>query len=242
MRPAIKANRIKDIYGGLDPRHVPVYGILETAGYLSIPVSTLRAWTVGQVQADRRPFRQVIEIADPERNLLSFTNVCEAHVCDALRRTHRIPLQGIRRVMDALRELYPKSKHPLVDHKLVTSGLEVFIDNVGDVVNLSTPGQSVIRECLDLYIKRVEYDQDDIASKLFPFTRPSASSDAPKVVVLDPTVMFGRPVIANTRIATAAVYDRWVAGESSVELADDYDRPLDEIEEALRCERYRQAA
>ena len=37
-----------DIYGGRDPREVPLYSVREAAGYLSIPTSTLRSWVRGQ--------------------------------------------------------------------------------------------------------------------------------------------------------------------------------------------------
>lgn len=70
-----------------------------------------------------------------------------------------------------------------------------------------------------------------------PFTRSTRPPEAPRVVVIDPRVLYGRPVIAGTRVPTAAVvYERWKAGESVETLAVDYSRSRDEIEEALRCE------
>jgi uncharacterized protein (DUF433 family) len=56
------------------------------------------------------------------------------------------------------------------------------------------------------------------------------------VVSIDPLVAFGRPVIIGSRITTADIADRFKAGESSADLARDYDRPQEEIEEAIRCE------
>jgi hypothetical protein len=43
-------------------------------------------------------------------------------------------------------------------------------------------------------------------------------------------------------IATDVIAQRYKAGESIAELADDYDRSQGEIEEAIRCELYREAA
>jgi uncharacterized protein (DUF433 family) len=60
--------------------------------------------------------------------------------------------------------------------------------------------------------------------------------NAPKLVAIDPRVSFGRPVIAGTSIPTAAPHERWKAGDTISALAEDYDRPIAEIEEALRYE------
>ena len=61
-------------------------------------------------------------------------------------------------------------------------------------------------------------------------------------VVIDPYVSFGRPVLVGTGIPTAVIAARYKAGESVDDLADDYGRSREEIEEAIRCERFREAA
>jgi uncharacterized protein (DUF433 family) len=235
-----------DIYGGRDPRSVPVYGLAEAARYLDIPTSTLRSWTLGQgyrsPQGESKFFEPVIGIADAEARLLSFTNVCEAHVCNALRGDHGMPLQRIRRAIRVLEELFPGSEHPLIEHEFATSGVDMFLHQFGEVINLTAGGQTTMRDFLNLYLRRVDFDQSGVASRLFPFTWTKPALNAPRVIVLDPRVLFGRPAIVNTRIATSVVYERWAAGESSEALASDYGRSLEEIEEALRCEHARQAA
>ena len=53
-----------------DLREVPAYSIVEAAGYLRLPVSTLRAWMLGQryrVGDTPKFFRPVIEIADAKQ-------------------------------------------------------------------------------------------------------------------------------------------------------------------------------
>ncbi|MBI3303946.1 MAG: DUF433 domain-containing protein [Deltaproteobacteria bacterium] len=51
-----------------------------------------------------------------------------------------------------------------------------------------------------------------------------------KVVVVDPYVSCGRPVLVGTGIATAVRAERFAAGESIEKLADDYGRQPQEIE------------
>jgi len=57
-----------------------------------------------------------------------------------------------------------------------------------------------------------------------------------KLIVIDPTISFGRPSIMGTGIATAIVAERYKAGESVDELAEDYGCERNNIEEAVRCE------
>jgi len=196
-------------YGGRNLRDAPAYGIPEAARYLVIPPSTLASWAIGQdykYQGKIRRFEPVFEIADPERRLLSFTNVCEAHVCKALRSSHGFPLQHVRRAISVLSGLFPNSKHPLVDHNLSVFGRDLWVKRLenDEVINLTTQGQTAFREFLDLYLERVEYDRDEL-SRLFPFTWTGANHNAPRIVMLDPGILSGRPVIRDSRIATSVV-------------------------------------
>lgn len=58
----------------------------------------------------------------------------------------------------------------------------------------------------------------------------------PKAVVIDPRISFGRPVLVGTGIPTFILAERYKAGESIDELADDYGCNRFQIEEAIRCE------
>jgi uncharacterized protein (DUF433 family) len=74
-----------------------------------------------------------------------------------------------------------------------------------------------------------------IPVKLYLFTRARQANE-PKVVAIDPYVSFGRPVLVGTGIPTAVIAERYKAGESIQALADDYECPPCDIEEAIRCE------
>ena len=88
---------------------------------------------------------------------------------------------------------------------------------------------------LQAHLRRIERDSAGIPVKLYPFTRKRDPQE-PKAVVIDPQVSFGRPVLAGTGIATSVIAERYKAGESMEELADDYGLKRLEIEEAIRCE------
>ena len=114
-------------------------------------------------------------------------------------------------------------------------GLDLFIDEYGRLINISREGQTVIREVVRAALRRIERGPEGIPVKLYPFTR-EAIENAPAMIVIDPRLSAGRPVIAGTGLATQVIFERYKAGESVRELAYDYERSDAEIEEAIRCE------
>jgi uncharacterized protein (DUF433 family) len=133
-----------------------------------------------------------------------------------------------------LRELHPDVRHPLADLDLATFARSIFVESADDVVNVSRGGQLGIHAVLAGVLQRVEKGPTG-ALRLFPLTRADVAK-WPRLVVIDPRIAFGRPVIAGTGIPTAVIHERWKAGDSVVALAEDYDRTSEEIEEALRYE------
>src|SRR4051812_6523330 len=94
------------IYGGRDAREVPMYGFVEAAGLLRVPVSTLRSWTVGQnyrVHGVQRRFKPPIPIARNQR-LLTFYDLVEAYVLSSMRRDFNVELPVIRTSVDFVRD------------------------------------------------------------------------------------------------------------------------------------------
>jgi len=83
-----------------------------------------------------------------------------------------------------------------------------------------------------LHQARVE-SRDGIPVQLFPFTRDPAP-DAPRTVVIDPELRFGRPTVKGA--PTDVLVERWRAGDSPADLAEDYGLTTDEVDEALRYE------
>jgi len=229
-----------DIYAGLDPRDVPAYRISEAARYLRVPRATLRAWSLGQRGGTRR-FRSVITTQDSARGLLSFKNLVAAHVLSALRVQHRIPLQQLRKAIQYLRT-QTGSSDPLFELPLLTDGADLFVEAYEGMLNVSRQGQMALTPILQAYLQRIEFDDDRGIVRLFPFIRrrelqsPELLLREPKVVVIDPRISFGRPVLVGTNIRTSIVAERYMAGESVTDLAEDYNRPPLEIEEAIRCE------
>jgi len=226
-----------------DARSLPAYRVVEASRYLNIPTSTLRAWVSGQkheTQAGPEFFRPVIAISSTDPPMLSFFNLVEAHVLDAIRREHGIPLPKVRVALDYLARSFP-SEHPLAAQEFESDGLSLFLEKVGQLINVSQAGQLAMRKILEAHLRRIDRDPQGFARRLYPFIR-KGRPDEPKVVVIDPYVSFGRPVLAGTGVPTAVIADRYKAGESIDSIADDYGRDRLEIEEAVRSELQLEAA
>lgn len=219
-----------------DARDLPAYSIGEAANYLSIPPATIRAWAAGTSYSHKgvkRRFQPVIQLPVPGTLLLSFFNLAEVHVLRALRTAHEIRLPAIRKALQFVRREFGWER-PLIQQEFKTDGVRLFVEKLGRTVEASAGGQIVMREVM-VHLERLEWEDNDLVARLYPFTRLTAA-DAPKTVLIDPRHSFGRPILANARVATAAIAERYKAGESIAALAEDYGCSPLEIEEGIRCE------
>ena len=85
-----------------------------------------------------------------------------------------------------------------------TDGKDLFIRKLGELIAVSKGGQKAMPEVLDAYLQRIEWDLQGLATRLYPFTRQRELVQ-PKVVMIDPRVSFGRPVLAGTGIRTELI-------------------------------------
>jgi uncharacterized protein (DUF433 family) len=237
------------IYGGRDPRDLAAYPVDLAARLLLLPRSTLKAWVFGTQWYDskerrHRRFEPLIEPpdrADPDQ-MLSFVNLVEAHVLKAVRRQHYVRMEGVRAALVHLKELHPETQRPLADIDLLAGGRDLFIREHSELLNLSK-GKQIAMEFLALYLSRIERNVKGFAVKLFPFLtipvrvgKKVIDQHNNRVIAIDPYVSFGRPIISGTGISTDAIADRFWGGDDIEVLAKDFDRPLPEIQAALRYE------
>jgi uncharacterized protein (DUF433 family) len=231
---------------GEDVREIPLYNIVHASRYLKIPFETLRRWVRGQAFPSKKEyeFKPVIKLPDRERPLLSFVNLMEAHVLDGMRRQYRVPFHKIRKGLALLEEEYP-SKHPLADWLFRTDGVDLFIEELDNIINISQSGQMVMKGIMDAFLHRIDRNLDGIPLQLYPFIRkPKRIGDKdvdqleqqPRPVVINPLISFGKPILVGTGIPTAIIAERFNAGDSIEVLAEDYDLTSSQIEKAIRYE------
>jgi len=241
-----------DIFANVQPAYAdkrisPIYSVEEAAGYLRIPISTLRNWTMGRKRNDgSEPYEAVLQSVDQHYHRLSFYDLVEAHILRAAVEEH-VPLQQLRRGLQYLRSKHPDNVRPLLTYNFRTDGKYLLVggmlgSNDKDreaLVNASIHGQLEMTPLLpkhvhlltgfDKYFDLVHRDRSKMPDTLFP-------KNGRKIVSITSGIFSGRPVVEGTRIPTALIAQRFNAGEDVNTLAKDYRIPKEKIEAAIEYE------
>jgi len=212
----------------MDVREIPAYSIQDVARYADIPRKTIEYWITG----NGRPPVIITPSVHPPR--FSFNNLIEFHLLSIIR-VKGVKLRRIRAAIRSMTNRWPR--HPLLKATLSTDGVYVFSESLpGDLINESLGGVAAFRELLEIYLQRIEWDPaSHVPLTLYPFVKKKIPSE-PRLIQINPKVAFGRPVITGTGISTAVIASRFSARESVASLAEEYGRPIQEIEEAIRWE------
>lgn len=218
----------------MNPLYVSAYPIAEAARYLQLPAATLRSWVRGRRYPRRDGSGYFEPLIQPptEWGELSFANLIEAHVLRALRQEHAVSVQAVRSALRYAEEQF-HIEHLLLSPELQTAAGQLFLDRYGKLINLSRGGQIAMRRLLEAHLQRVDWTEDDVPRRLYPFLQGVKHDRA---IVIDPRIAFGRPVTVCNSIATAVITDRVNAGESVKLVAADYDLTVDDVEAAILCE------
>lgn len=230
-----------------DRRLKPVYSVEEAAGYLRIPINTLRAWTIGRPKANGQEcYEPVLQFVNQDLRRLSFYDLVEAHILRAAV-DRNVPLQQLKRGLAYLRKKHPNSPRPLLSYDFLTDGKDLLVGGMlgpkkkdqEALLNASHHGQlemtPIIEEYLQLvkrfdeYLTLVGRDRSKMPDTLFP-------KDGHQIVSITSGVVSGRPVIEGTRIPTSVVAQRFHAGEDLKALAKDYHLSKEKIEAAIEYE------
>jgi uncharacterized protein (DUF433 family) len=173
-----------------------VYDLAEAALFTGLRRARARQWFEGRSD-DPIPdpvFRSDYELANGIRSI-SFLDLVELFVGGRLRE-HGISLPFLRRVHGELQVKW-RTKHPFSRKEIRTDGKRIFAYDLdefeqGQVHDVRT-GQMVFTRIVLPTLKKIEYDR---ATNLAMRWRLAP------LVVLDPTVCFGKPIIEPIGITT----------------------------------------
>jgi uncharacterized protein (DUF433 family) len=223
-----------------DDREVPRYSVSEISLYLHLKPRTVHNWFFGRYYptAEGKVFWNPVAVPaahDPKGFSLSFYNLVEAHVLAATK-GFKITMKSIRFAMDELVRKYPNARqHPLLSKDFETDGCDLFIRELAKhgqevILNLNKPDQYGLKEMMEDYLERIVRDKQFLPTEIFPILNQDKKD---KTIVISQGVAAGRPTIAGTGIRAAAVWNRYKAGETEAELADDYGINEQEIKKAI---------
>jgi uncharacterized protein (DUF433 family) len=208
----------------------PIFTLRETAGYLAVPKSTIHHWA--RPGPDKPPLITVLPRRGAQATV-PFIGFAEAYVLSAFRRAG-VPLQRIRPAVDALSRNIGL-EHALASQRLYTDGAEVLYDYAAereedDLLELvvARTGQHQFSEVVRDYLRRITYGNDGWASRVRLPSYQRAD------VVVDPRVAFGLPLVVHGGARVEDLVDRFVAGDSVADIADDFGVPPEEVEDVIR--------
>lgn len=219
----------------------PLYSMAEAARYLDVPPTTFSSWAKGYVRRSvDRPTVTGAPVLSTVPTMqgagVPFIALAEGMVLAAIRKTG-VPMQRIRPALLALQETLG-IEYALASERLYSDGAELLYDfadsqpkaerdQTMELVVLRN-GQRVFTAIVSDYLQRIEYADDGYARLLH---LPGYER---RQVVADPTRSFGQPMFVHGGAKVADVIDRFHAGESLDDLADDFGVPIEDLEDALR--------
>lgn len=214
-----------------DPRVArAIFTLREAAAYLGLPPSTLHGWA--RPGGGARPVIACFP-AHGRQATVPFIGFAEAYVLSAFRRAG-VPMQRIRPAVEVLSSGIGV-EYALASRRLYTDGAEVLYDYASSEDDAELRGLTVVRtgqrqfaEIVRDYLKRITYGDDGWASRVrLPAYRHAE-------VIVDPRRAFGMPLVVHGGARAKDLVDRFVAGDTLADIAEDFGVPEPEVEDVVR--------
>lgn len=157
----------------------------ETARHLRIPESTMYYWL--SEQAAGAPLVHRVTPAKRGWPSVPFVAVIEAYVLRTLRADLGLKKSTIRDAAAAIRREF-NTPYGLASKRIVTDGIDIFIEHAGRELARAADGQTPIREMIEGDLRYISWDSEhDTPTRL----RLRQYSDVAPVII-DPRFAWGR--------------------------------------------------
>ena len=218
---------------GVDDQRVvrAAFTLREAAAYLGLPNSTLHSWA--RPSGGAMPVITCFPTHGREATV-PFIGFAEAYVLSAFRRAG-VPMQRIRPAVEVLSSGIGVD-HALASQRLYTDGAEVLYDfassahdeELARTDGRHAPASGNSRRSSATYLKRITYGDDGWAAQV----RLPAYQQAD--VIVDPRRAFGMPLVVHGGARVEDLVDRFVAGDTLADIAEDFGVPEPEVEDVVR--------
>lgn len=190
------------------------YTAAEVGRLVDLNAARVRRWLTGydyRLADQRRHQRPVVKRKHDESTFASFLDLVDLLFVKCFL-DHGVSLQKVRRALDEARKIL--GTNHFARQTFFTDGKNVYLEMKGRgkaLLQLLSGGQWVIAPIIIQLAKQIDFDAPTgLARRWYPLGPEGR-------VVLDPLVSFGRPTIVQKGIATANVYDFFLAEEQRVE-------------------------
>lgn len=213
----------------------PLYSFADADHLAGVSRGTSRRWLKGYTY--RTTDGAVVQLPPVTTGVdrdgaVSFIDLIEVVAIGRLK-SLKLTLSEIRKIVAECQEDLGYSR-PLTSLKFKTDGKETFVSLGEQLVGLrKRRGQRAWNELLAPFLEEVDY-RDAYASRWWPMGRG-------KPIVIDPDYGFGLPVVDNSGVRTEILLERFAAGDSIEQIADDFNLRAADVEDAIRYEKTRAA-
>lgn len=217
--------------------NVPIYFTAETARLVGISRYRVRRWLEGyeyDCVSGRRRQRPVVRKGWQDQvyyNYASFLDLVDLLFVKQFL-DYGLSLQKLRKAFDEAKEIL--GTNHFARQSFFTDGKNICLQvkDKGDaILELLSDGQWVISDVIKLLAHQIDFDKSsELARRWFPI-------EGSRIIVLDPMVSFGRPIIAEKGITTESIYDLFIAeGEKMRPVCDWMALEFKEVEAAVEFE------
>lgn len=189
-----------------------VYDYREAALLTGLMPARVREWFRDRTAGSKRSpvFQGDYQPVDGSR-AISFLDLVDVFVAGQLRE-HGVSLQTVRKVYDRLgREM--QTPHPFCRRELLSDGKVVFTHGMDErgqqELKEVLTRQKVFPEIILPFLKKIDYDE---------ISRLAERWHIERLVVIDPRICFGKPVVEPVSIPTAVLANAFRANDRDAEL------------------------
>ena len=216
--PLFQAARNRSCDPWQDPREVPLYDVTEAARFVGVPQAALVEWMrpVTNAAGSSLPLLQLL---DPSSGRLSFANLAEAHILEAIR-NHDVVASELRAAIDVVRRGHYGTNYPLLTTEFYKRGKSHFVECLCSLMAANRRSLRLAASLaadLERYLERIQRDENDDPYQLFPMRL-----NKNKYVALNINVVAGHPIITGTGLLVQHLDDLVRAGMSISSVASRY--------------------
>lgn len=218
----------------MDLTGIGLYTLKEAERLTGAPSREVSRWLFGYSFKDgASPPLWKTQLSEIDEKVIGFRDLMELRVVKAFR-THDVSLKVIRAAIENARQIFG-TDYPFTANRFLTDGRSIFYEalkahgeiELTDLVRRQIVFEHIVRP--ELYAG-IEFTADGQAKRWYPLKNSS-------VVVLDPEIAFGKPILADYGLRTDTVVDAYRAENSKKMVASLYGIPVSAVEAAIRYER-----
>jgi hypothetical protein len=159
------------------------------------------------------------QLADLDEKVIGFRDLMELRIVKAFR-NHDVPLQVIRAAIEGAKAMFG-TEYPFTAHRFLTDGKSIFSEalqehgdaEMTDLAKRQLVFEHIVRPAL---YTGIEFAGDGRATRWFPFKHS-------KVIVLDPEIAFGKPVLTDYGVRTEVVAETFKVEKDKKTVASLFD-------------------